>query len=79
VVKHLVDIHYPHAERIALVMDNHNTHTPGSLYEPFEPAEVRRLIDKLEIHYTPKHASWLDVAEIELSVLTSQCLDRSHP
>ena len=69
VIKHLVDVHYPDAEQIVLVMDNLNTHTPGSLYEAFEPTEARRLADKLEIHYTPKHASWLDMAEIELSVL----------
>ena len=79
VIKHLVDIHYPNADKIVLVMDNLNTHTPGSLYEAFEPNEARRLIDKLEIHYTPKHASWLDMAETELSVLTSQCLDRRIP
>jgi len=79
VVKHLVDVHYPDAERIVLVMDNLNTHTPGSLYEAFEPNEARRLTNKLEIHYTPKHASWLDMAETELSVLTGQCLDRRIP
>src|SRR6478752_2985535 len=76
VVKHLVDVHYPDAERIVLVMDNLNTHTPGSLYEAFAPSEARRLADKLEIHYTPKHASWLDMAEIELSVLSRQCLNQ---
>ncbi len=76
VVKHLVDVHYPDAERIVLVMDNLNTHTPGSLYEAFAPTEAKRLADKLEIHYTPKHASWLDMAEIELGILASQCLDR---
>ena len=79
VVKHLVDVHYPNAERIVLVMDNLNIHTLGSLYEAFEPTEARRLADKLEIHYTPKHASWLDMAETELSVLSSQCLDRRIP
>jgi hypothetical protein len=79
VIKHLVDTHYPNADKIVLVMDNLNTHTPGSLYEAFEPNEARRLIDKLEIHSTPKHASWLDMAETELSVLTSQCLDRRIP
>jgi hypothetical protein len=79
VIKHLVDIHYLHADKIVLVMDNLNTHTPGSLFEAFEPNEARRLSDKLEIHYTPKHASWLDMAETELSVLTSQCLDRRIP
>ena len=79
VIKHLVDVHYPDAEKIVLVMDNLNTHTPGSLYEAFEPTEARRLSDKLEIHYTPKHASWLNMAETELSVLTTQCLDRRIP
>jgi hypothetical protein len=79
VVKHLVDVHYPDAERIVLVMDNLNTHTPGSLYEAFDPTEARRLADKLEIHYTPKHASWLDMAEIELRVLTRQCLNQRIP
>ncbi len=79
VVQHLVDVHYPDAERIVLVMDNLNTHTPCSLYETFAPTEARRLADKLEIHYTPKHASWLDMAEIELSVLSRQCLDRRIP
>ena len=79
VVKHLVDVHYPNAERIVLVMDNLNTHTPGSLYEAFDPTEARRLADRLEIHYTPKHASWLDMAEIELSVLSRQCLEQRIP
>jgi hypothetical protein len=79
VIQHLVDVHYPDAEQIVLVMDNLNRHTPGSLYEAFAPTEAKRLADKLEIHYTPKHASWLDMAEIELSVLTSQCLDRRIP
>lgn len=75
-IKDLVDVRYPEAERIVLVMDNLNTHTPGSLYEAFSPAEAKRLADKLEIHYTPKHGSWLNIAEIELSVLSRQCLDR---
>jgi hypothetical protein len=79
VVKHLVDVHYPDAEQIVLVMDNLNTHTPGSLYEAFEPTEAKRLADKLEIHYTPKHGSWLNMAETELSVLSRQCLDRRIP
>ena len=78
-VKELVDVHYPDAERIVLVMDNLNTHTPASLYEAFPPAEAKRLADKLEIHYTPKHGSWLNMAEIELSVLAAQCLDRRLP
>ncbi len=75
-VKELVDVHYPDAEKIVLVMDNLNTHTPASLYEAFAPAEAKRLTDRLEIHYTPKHGSWLNIAEIELSVLGRQCLDR---
>ena len=74
IVKDLVDVYYPHAERIVLVMDNLNTHTPASLYEAFPPEEARRLCDKLEIHYTPKHGSWLDMAEVEFSVLAKQCL-----
>jgi hypothetical protein len=78
-VKELVDVRFPEAERIRLVMDNLNTHTPGSLYEVFPPAEAKRLADKLEIHHTPKHGSWLNIAEIELSVLSRQCLDRRVP
>lgn len=78
-VKELVDVHYPHAERIVLVMDNLNTHTPAALYEAFAPADARRIARKLEIHYTPKHGSWLNMAEIELSVLARQCLDRRIP
>jgi transposase len=78
-LKELVDLRYPEAERIVLVMDNLNTHTPASLYETFEPKEARRLAQKLEIHYTPKHGSWLNMAEIELSVLSRQCLDRRVP
>jgi DDE superfamily endonuclease len=74
--KALLDVHYPDAEQIVLVQDNLNTHTPASLYEAFEPAEAKRLADRLEIHYTPKHGSWLNMAEIELSVLAEQCLDR---
>jgi hypothetical protein len=75
-IRELVDVHYPEAERIVLVMDNLNTHTPASLYEAFSPGEAKRLADKLEIHPTPKHGSWLNMAEIELSVLARQCLDR---
>jgi hypothetical protein len=78
-IKDLVDNRYPQVEKILLVMDNLNTHTPGSLYDAFEPEEARRLIDKLEIHYTPKHGSWLNMAEIELSVLSCQCLNRRIP
>ncbi len=78
-IKELVDLRYPQAERIVLVMDNLNTHTPASLYEAFDPTEAKRLAEKLEIHYTPKHGSWLNMAEIELSVLSRQCLDRRVP
>jgi transposase len=78
-IKELVDERYPEAERIVLVMDNLNTHTPASLYEAFEPKEAKRLCEKLEIHYTPKHGSWLNMAEIELSVLSRQCLDQRVP
>jgi hypothetical protein len=78
-IKELVDVRYPEAEQIVLVMDNLNTHTPASLYEAFEPTEARRLADKLEIHHTPKHGSWLNMAEIELSVLSRQCLQRRVP
>jgi transposase len=78
-IKELVDERYPEAQRIVLVMDNLNTHTPASLYDAFDPAEAKRLADRLEIHYTPKHGSWLNMAEIELSVLSRQCLDRRVP
>jgi len=73
-MKLLVDELYPQAETIRLVLDNLNTHTPAALYEAFEPAEARRIARKLEFHYTPKHASWLNQVEIELSVLHKQCL-----
>ena len=75
-VKQLLDVHYPKAQKVTLVMDNLNTHTGASLYEVFEPNEARRLLDRLQIHYTPKHGSWLNMAEIELNVLNNQCLDR---
>jgi hypothetical protein len=78
-VQRLVDEWYPAAEKIVLVLDNLSTHGPAALYETFEPAEARRLVEKLEIHYTPKHGSWLNVAEMELSVLARQCLDRRIP
>lgn len=74
VIKTLVDEQFALAEKIVLVMDNLNTHGPASLYEAFAPAEAKRLSDKLEVHYTPKHGSWLNMAEIELSVLARQCL-----
>jgi hypothetical protein len=78
-IKDLVDVHYPDAEKIVLVQDNLNTHTPASLYEAFPPAEAKRLADKLELHYTPKHGSWLNMAEIELGIMARQCLDRRLP
>lgn len=78
-IKYMVDEMYPEAEKIILVMDNLNTHKPSSLYKAFNPEEVRRIIKKLEIHYTPKHGSWLDIAEIELNVMTRQCLSRRIP
>ena len=72
----LVDEAYPHTETIRLVLDNLNTHKLGSLYDAFEPAEARRIAKRLEFHYTPVHGSWLNMAEIELSVLSNQCLNR---
>jgi hypothetical protein len=78
-LRELVDVHFPHAEKIRLVMDNLNTHTPASLYAAFPPAEARRILSKLEFHFTPKHASWLNRVEIELSVLVHQCLKRRIP
>jgi transposase len=78
-IKQLLDVHYPTAKKVTLVMDNLNTHTGASLYEVFQPNEARRLLDRLKIHYTPKHGSWLNMAEIELSVLSRQCLDRRIP
>jgi len=73
-MKELVDVHFPDAKGIRLVLDNLNTHTPGALYEVFEPQEARRILRKLEFHYTPKHGSWLNMAEIEISILSRQCL-----
>lgn len=78
-VKQLVDVHYPEAERIVLVLDQLNTHSPASLYAAFPAAEAKRLADKLEIHHTPKHGSWLNMAELELSVLQRQCLRQRLP
>ena len=75
-LKELLDVDYPKAEKVVLVWDNLNTHAPASLCKAFPPQEARRLLERLEIHYTPKHGSWLDIAEIELSVFTKQCLDR---
>lgn len=79
VIRDLVDIHFPQAEKIVLIMDNLNTHKIASLYEAFAPEEARRLAEKLEIHFTPKHGSWLDMAETELGILSRQCLDRRIP
>jgi hypothetical protein len=78
-IKELLDNHYSSARKVILVMDNLNTHTGASLYEAFPPSEARRLLERLEIHYTPKHGSWLNIAEIELRVLTGQCLNRRIP
>lgn len=78
-MRDLVDQHYPEAELIRVVLDNLSTHTPAALYETFEPAEARRILRRLEFHYTPKHASWLNMVEIEIGVMVSQCLDRRIP
>ena len=79
VMRELVDVHFPQAEKIRVVLDNLNTHSPASLYDAFPPAEARRLVSKLEFHYTPKHASWLNMAEIEFSVMVGQSLKRRIP
>jgi len=79
VIKELVDEHYPEKKKIVLVMDNLNTHKVSSLYAAFKPEEARRIAERLEIHYTPKHGSWLDMAEIEIGVMARQCLDRRIP
>ena len=78
-IKQMLYKRYPKAIKVLLVMDNLNTHNVASLYETFEPREARRLAERLEIHYTPKHGSWLNMAEIELSALKGQCLDRRIP
>lgn len=78
-MKDLVDVYYPDAECITVVLDNLNTHNGASLYETFEPAEARRIWERLDLHYTPKHGSWLNMAEIELSVFARQCLNRRIP
>ncbi len=78
-IKELLDVDYAHVKKVRLVCDNLNTHKIASLYETFNPQEARRLAQRLEIHYTPKHGSWLNIAEIELSVLTNQCLKRRIP
>jgi hypothetical protein len=78
-MRDLVDLHFPEAEVIVVVLDQLNTHDPAALYEVFEPAEAKRILDRLEFHYTPKHGSWLNMAEIELSVLSRQALDDFIP
>ena len=75
-IKEIADVHYSNANKITLVMDNYGTHTPGALYEAYSPQEAKRIWDRFEFIYTPKHASWLNMAEIELNVLMSQCLSR---
>ena len=78
-MKELVEVHFPEAKVIRVVLDNLNTHDLSALYETFEPAEARRIARKLEFHYTPKHGSWLNMVEIEFSILSRQCLDRRIP
>ena len=78
-MRELVDVHYPDAERIRVVMDNLSAHSAGALYQAFEPAEARRILTKLEFHFTPKHASWLNMVEIEIGVMVTQCLNRRIP
>lgn len=78
-MKDLVDVYFPRASKIRVVLDNLNTHTPAALYEVFPPGEARRILDRLEFHYTPKHGSWLNPVEIEISVLSRQCLERRIP
>lgn len=78
-LRDLVDVHFPHAPCIRIVLDNLNTHTLGALYETFEPAEARRIARRLDFHFTPKHGSWLNMVEIELSILSRQCLQRRIP
>jgi len=79
VMKQVADAFYPQAEKIVVILDNLNTHTPSAFYETFAPAEARRLVERFEFHFTPKHGSWLNMAEIELSALVRQCLDRRLP
>ena len=78
-IRDRLEVRYPQAEKVVLVMDNLNTHKPAALYQAFKPAQARALLERLEIHHTPKHGSWLNIAEIELSVLSRQCLDRRIP
>jgi len=78
-MKELVEVHFPDAERVRLVVDNLNIHTPAAFYEAFSPTEARRLVQRIEFHYTPKHGSWLNMVESELAVLSRQCLDQRIP
>jgi DDE superfamily endonuclease len=78
-LRELVDVHYRRADKVVLVQDNLNTHSGGSLYEAFPPEEARRLLERVEFHHTPKHGSWLNMAETELGILSGQCLDRRMP
>jgi hypothetical protein len=78
-MRYLVDELFPEADKIIIVLDNLNTHTPAALYEAFKPAEAKRILDRLKFHYTPKHGSWLNMVEIEIGVLAEQCLDRRIP
>ncbi|NQY65391.1 MAG: transposase [Alteromonadaceae bacterium] len=78
-MKDLVDVHYPQAEKIHVVMDNYGTHKAGSLYKAFEPEEALRILNRLEFHFTPKHASWLNMVEIEIGNMNQQCLNRRIP
>jgi transposase len=78
-LRDLVDVHFPQADTIRIVLDNLNLHSPAALYATFEPTEARRILQKLEFHFTPKHGSWLNMVEIELSILTRQCLGQRLP
>ncbi len=78
-MRDIVDMHFPSAKRVVVVMDNLNTHKPSSLYKAFPPPEAKRILDRLEFHYTPKHGSWLNMAEIEFGILQRQCLNRRIP
>lgn len=78
-MREIVDVHFPNAKRVVVVMDNLNTHKPSSLYKAFPAAEAKRIVDRLEFHYTPKHGSWLNIAEIEFGILQRQCLNRRIP
>ena len=78
-MRDIVDVHFPEAKRVVVVMDNLNTHRPSSLYKTFPAPEAKRIMDRLEFHYTPKHGSWLNMAEIEFGILQRQCLNRRIP